>query len=95
MCLESTKQKYVLFSTLAQEDGPKPLFALVEHSEETSVRLFGTPRHVFAPVSFDKLLNQSIEYGSVELTSKGFELTEGGRRAVERLKAYIKSEQAA
>lgn len=93
MCLESTKQKYVLFSAFAKEYGhPHGMLNMFEALRRTSTQVFGTDRYALSPLPVEALVSDYIDAGLLQLSNEGVEITDVGLGAKDRLKRYINQE---
>lgn len=90
MCLESTKQRYVLFTTFAKTDRPHGMLDMTDRLEATSLKMFGTERYAYSPVSLETLVTDCLEVGALSLSRKGIAITEQGREVASGLKPFVK-----
>ena len=84
MCLDTTKQGYVLLDAL-KGAGDKGLDwkHLLQRMAEISQRKFGSDDYVFLPSPLRKIIEKSNFAGEIMLKEEGWALTDRGRNNLE------------
>lgn len=87
MCLESSKQSYLLLRVLQEADGGLKYFSLMLKMAELSREEFGTAGYVDIPLPTNALIEHAELAGEIGMTSSGlWRITEKGGRLFSFLK---------